>query len=72
MRRKDKEITNFSELEEILNKAKICHLAFLDDHAPYIVPVHYGYKKNHLYIHAATEGKKIDLLRKNPNICFEV
>ncbi len=72
MRRKDKEITNPSELEVILKKAKICRLGLLDVDVPYIVPVHYGYNNKNLYIHAAKEGKKIDLIKKNPKVCFEV
>ena len=72
MRRKDKEITNQSDLESILQKAQVCRLGLLDGNVPYIVPVHYGYKKGQIYIHAAKEGKKINLLKKNPKVCFEV
>jgi len=72
MRRKDKEITNSSELEAILQKAKVCHLGLLDGNIPYIVPVHYGYHLGHLYIHAARKGKKIELIEKNPIVCFEI
>jgi len=72
MRRKDKEITNPSDLEVILQKAKVCRLGLLDGDIPYIVPVHYGYRMNHLYIHAAKQGKKIELIKKNPMVCFEV
>ena len=72
MRRKDKEITNSSELKAILQKAKVCHLGLLDGNIPYIVPVHYGYHLGHLYIHAARKGKKIELIEKNPIVCFEI
>ena len=72
MRRKDKEITNPSDLEAILENATVCRLGLLDGELPYIVPVHYGYTKGALYIHAAKAGKKIDLIKKNPTVCFEV
>ena len=72
MRRKNKEITNPSDLESILQKAQVCRLGLLDGYVPYIIPLHYGYHKGHLYIHAAKEGKKINLLKKNPKVCFEV
>lgn len=72
MRRKDKEISNPSDLEIILQKAKVCRLGLLDGELPYIVPVHYGYHERVIYIHAAKEGKKIDLIRKNPKVCFEI
>ncbi len=72
MRRKDKEITNQSDLEDILQKAQVCRLGLLDGDLPYIIPVYFGYHKKHIYIHSAKEGKKIDLIKKNPIICFEV
>lgn len=44
----------------------------IDDERPYILPFNYGYKDNCIYIHSASEGKKIDLLRKNNRVCFEL
>jgi nitroimidazol reductase NimA-like FMN-containing flavoprotein (pyridoxamine 5'-phosphate oxidase superfamily) len=37
----------------------------------YIVPVSYCFDENHLYAHSR-EGLKIEMLRKNPNTCFQV
>ena len=39
---------------------------------PYVVPLCFGYKDNALYFHCANQGKKLDILRKNNNVCFEV
>ncbi len=39
---------------------------------PYIVPLNYGYDKNVIYIHSASEGNKIDILRANNKVCFEI
>jgi nitroimidazol reductase NimA-like FMN-containing flavoprotein (pyridoxamine 5'-phosphate oxidase superfamily) len=72
MRRKDKEISNPSDLEMILHKAQVCRIGLIDGDIPYIVPVHYGFNDGNLYIHAAEEGKKIDLIKINPKVCFEV
>lgn len=36
------------------------------------MPFNYGYASNTIYIHCAGEGKKIDILRKNPQVCFEM
>ena len=71
MRRKEKEITEQSELLSIIAKAKVCRLAMIDGNRPYIVPLSFGYKDNTLYFHGALKGKKIDLIKQNPNICFE-
>ena len=72
MRRKDKEIKNKNEIEMILQKAKICRVAFSDDNQPYIVPLNFGYENKILYFHSAKEGKKIEWLKKNNKVCFEV
>jgi len=72
MRNKKKEVTDKKIIEEILKKAIFCHLAMTDGDQPYIVPLNYGYKDNALYIHCATQGMKLDLIRKNPKVAFNV
>ena len=72
MRWKEKEIINPSDLEEILQKAQVCRLGILDDKVPYIVPLRYGYNQGQIYINASIDGKKIDIIKKNPNVYFEV
>jgi len=39
---------------------------------PYIIPLNYGYKDNAIYVHSAPLGKKIDLLKVNNKVCFEI
>jgi len=72
MRRKEKEITDIARIEAILKKADICRLAFSDEDRPYLVPMCFGYENRTLYFHSAAEGRKLDIIRKNPNVCFEV
>jgi len=72
MRNKKKEVTDKKIIEEILKKAIFCHLAMTDGDQPYIVPLNYGYKDNALYIHCATQGMKLDLIRKNPKVAFNI
>ena len=72
MRKSRQEIRDKAVLEEILSGAEICRLSMLDGDLPYIIPVNYGYRNGHIYIHSAPEGKKIDLLKNNSLICFEV
>ena len=71
MRRKDREITDKKAIEDIILRSKICKLAMCDGNMPYIVPLCFGFKDNTLYFHSALQGKKIDILKKNPNVCFE-
>ena len=46
------------------------------DNVPHIVPLNYGYTMEDgrltLYMHSAVKGNKLELLRQNPNICFEL
>jgi len=72
MRRKQKEITDKGIIENILSKSEVCRIAIMDGDKPYIVPLNYGYYNNAIYIHSAPLGKKIDLLKINNKICFEI
>lgn len=72
MRRKDKEIKDFKLIRKILKKADVCRIALVDGEKPYIVPMNFAYKENILYLHSATEGRKIGILKKNNQICFQM
>ena len=71
MRRKEKEITDIREIESIIRKSQVCRLALADGGLPYIVPLCFGYKNKILYFHSAKEGQKIEILRRNRQVCFE-
>jgi len=76
MRRKDREVTDIREIEEILRLCKTCHVGMIDGDTPYVVPLNYGYRIFNsdtiaLYFHSAHEGRKIDVLRRNRRVCFE-
>jgi len=72
MRRYDKEIKNPLQLEKILERAKICRIALIDEGWPYIVPMNYGYNNRCIYLHSASHGRKIEILKKNNHVCFEM
>lgn len=75
MRRKDREVIKKNEIIQIIEKCDICRIAFLDNNIPYIVPMNFGYQyddKMILYFHCAKEGKKIDMIKKNNIVCFEM
>ena len=71
MRRSEKEITDKSAIEAIINTSLVCRLALSDGDQPYIVPLSFGYQDRTLYFHSALEGKKIDIIKINNRICFE-
>jgi nitroimidazol reductase NimA-like FMN-containing flavoprotein (pyridoxamine 5'-phosphate oxidase superfamily) len=72
MRKINQEITDKSIIEDILIQSRICRIAMIDNGLPYILPFNYGFEKNVIYIHSSPAGKKIDLLAKNPRVCFEI
>ena len=72
MRRADKEIKDYQEIAAIMKKAIVCRISLIDGDCPYIVPVNFAVHENHLYFHSAREGKKINILRKNNKVCFEM
>ncbi len=43
-----------------------------DDHQPYITPVNFVLIEKRIYFHCGLAGRKIDNLKSNPRICFEV
>ena len=76
MRRKDREITDINEKLTIIQKSKVCRIGLSDDNIPYIIPLNYGYTFENeiltLFFHSASEGKKLDIIKKNNNACFEI
>ncbi len=72
MRRKDRQITNSGEIEDIIKKATVCRIGLVDNDEAYIVPVCFGYEKNTLYFHSALIGRKVELIKENNKICFEM
>ena len=76
MRRKDREVTDIRQIENIIEKAKVVHIGMIDDGVPYVVPMQYGYVFTDgaltLYLHGAKEGRKIDCIKKNQNVCIEL
>ena len=75
MRRSDREVSETEAIEEIINKADVCRLALANDNTPYIVTMNFGYIKNPgqiLYFHCANSGRKLEMIRKNNFVCFEM
>ena len=74
--RRELEVTDINEILRILDTAKIVHLGMVDGDEPYVVPMNYGYTyldgKLTLYMHGATTGRKLDVMRANPKVFFEI
>jgi len=69
MRRKKKEITDSQEMQGIIHASQVMRLALCRENEPYVVPLSFGYDGTSLFFHCASEGLKLDILRKNPRVC---
>ncbi len=72
MRRTDREIKEKAAIETIIRACRVLRLGMVDKNRPYVVPLNFGYQGGCLYVHSAREGRKITLIRENPNVCFEL
>jgi len=72
MRRKDREITDALFIEKVLNDSVYGSLGLCDNGEPYVVPMSYAWSDNKLWFHCANEGRKLDIIRANPKVCFQV
>ncbi len=74
--RREKLITDIDTVIDILEKSKVLHLGLVDGDEPYVVPMNYGYTMDEgkltLWLHGATQGRKYDIIRKNPKVFFEM
>lgn len=71
MRKTEREIKDRAALDDIIRGSQVCRLGLVDDGLAYIVPLCFGYDGACLYFHSAPEGRKLDLLRRNPRVCVE-
>ncbi len=72
MRRREKEITDAAELRRIIDAARVCRVALCDGDRPYLVPLTFALDGDDLVLHSAGSGRKLEILRRNPAVCFEV
>ena len=76
MTKRERQITDKNEILRILDTAKVLHLGLAVDNEPYVVPMNYGYTEENgklvLYLHSAVRGRKLDMIRENPRVFFEL
>ena len=76
MRRKDRKISDFSRMIEIVRTCDCCRLGLLDADEAYIVPMNFGLTAHEglltLFFHGAADARKIMWIRKQPRASFEM
>ncbi len=73
MLRKEREMRKDDALR-FLQEAKVGRLGVCQNDQSYVVPVLFVYdaETNAIYIHSSKKGKKIEIMKANPNVCFEI
>jgi hypothetical protein len=75
VRRKDREITEKTDLIKIIEASDVCRIAIHAEKAPYIVPLNFGFlweNSLEIFFHCAMEGRKLELLKRNNLVGFEM
>lgn len=76
MRRKERQITDVSQITDFILSEQILRVGFQDKDYIYIVPVNYGFiiedEKYVFYFHGAKAGRKYELAKLNPKVGFEI
>ena len=76
MTKRERQVTDPEQILHILDAGKVLHLGLAVNNEPYVVPMNYGYTMEEgrltLYLHSALRGKKLDMLRENPRVFFEI
>jgi hypothetical protein len=64
-------ISDERNLIDIVKKSTTCYVSMVDEYGfPYVLPFNFGFKDNFIFLHSGNEGRKIDILRKKPNVCI--
>ena len=76
MTKRELQITDENHIKAILDAGKVLHLGLCVDNEPYVVPMNYGFcledGRLTIYLHSAQQGKKLDMIRQNPKVFFEM
>ena len=63
---------NHDEINQFLFCARVGRIGISLEEGPYIIPVGYSYENNEIFFHTCYNGLKMDGIRRNPNIFFQV
>jgi len=69
---KDTQAVDPKDLGPLISRASVCRIGMCLDDVPYVVPMNFGYRDSCVYLHSSKSGRKLDIIRANDNVCFEV
>lgn len=76
MRRPKRQIKEMEKIREVVDECMVCRIGLESEGKMYVVPMNFGYtcegEKLTFYLHSAKVGRKIEALRKEPEVCVEL
>ena len=76
MRRSERAVCDPAALFDIIRRCRVARLGLCREGVPYVVPMNFACEEADgqfvFYVHCANEGKKLDILRENANVCVEL
>ena len=64
-------ISKREDIDEIIKRCEFCNLSMVDENnSPYVIPMNFGYNQGIVYLHSSRQGKKINILQKNNQVCL--
>ncbi len=67
------EIKSKDKIKEFLNTEHVGRIASIDKNGyPQIIPMNFVFLKDAIYMHSHTKGEKLDNIRQNKNVGFEI
>lgn len=73
MRKLNKKITDIAIITDLLDSTPVGRLGTVGrDGWPMVKPLNFAYHEGRIYFHCAREGEKLDDIRRDPRVSFEV
>ncbi|MEO1620830.1 MAG: pyridoxamine 5'-phosphate oxidase family protein [Cyanobacteria bacterium J06632_3] len=63
---------DFETVAKILDEGLVCHVGFVVDDQPFVIPTAYGRVDNLVYIHGASASRMLKALSTGINVCVTV
>lgn len=72
IRHPERAVYEFEQICSILDEGYVCHMGFVADGQPYVIPTVYGREGDQVYIHGSAAGRMLRALAKGIEICLTV
>jgi nitroimidazol reductase NimA-like FMN-containing flavoprotein (pyridoxamine 5'-phosphate oxidase superfamily) len=65
-------IASMDEMGKLLVEERVGYLGMSIENSPYVIPLTYAYSDGKIIFHCSLEGRKLEIIRKSPSVCFTV